>query len=505
MTLRQQTILLLLAITILTLSVVGSLFLVFTSQFAEKLEQDYLAEAAGRLGAEYTDRGQPQGPDEIRDLIENSPSVPDVALRIFSETGTLLYNSPDERRESFRDRMFQAMQNRFGSRAGNGDGGVPGGAGWGPWGANRGPGGGLAGGPPWLARAGTRSFPFGDSGFRIEFASNSDVYSGIVGEAFKGFALASLVALVLSAIAAILASARLSSPLNTLSERIRLLDPDSSSFAAQVDELAAVGGAFGRAPVEVRHLLESSRKLAGRILASTSQLAAERDNLRAFLANASHELRTPLTAASNYLQLASSQAPSAHHEKIAGQLARMESILSRLLRLTRIDGGGYEPRLEAVPLLPLVQDALTAAGAAFPAIRMDANINVPVDLQVLADRSAFASILQVIFENALTHAPSTDGWLALEIESRPSSDGDRIRLHVADSGPGFPDAALAAFAQNPERPGKSTTGLGLGLAIAHRSAALCGASIDISNGGGIGTGTGAGGAVVTLDFKKAGA
>jgi len=129
----------------------------------------------------------------------------------------------------------------------------------------------------------------------------------------------------------------------------------SRGLSAPVRELTVVAGQMSsgdlsiRAPLrgkdEIGQLAGQFNLMAERLEASFAELAAERDALRRFIADASHELCTPITALKSFndlLQGAAADDSVARAEFLAEsqiQLDRLEWITHNLLDLSRLEAG----------------------------------------------------------------------------------------------------------------------------------------------------------------------
>ena len=129
----------------------------------------------------------------------------------------------------------------------------------------------------------------------------------------------------------------------------------SRTLTAPIQNLAQAAAAMSsgdltaRAPVvgrdELASLAQQFNQMADALHRSFVELAAERDTLRRFVADASHELRTPITALRTFNELLQGPAQAdrnAQAEFLAEshtQIARLEWITRNLLDLSRWDGG----------------------------------------------------------------------------------------------------------------------------------------------------------------------
>jgi signal transduction histidine kinase len=209
--------------------------------------------------------------------------------------------------------------------------------------------------------------------------------------------------------------------------------------------------------------------------------AADRAKSR-FLAAASHDLRQPLHA----LGLFAAQLPAHVREGEGAALAdrvrhsvdALDSLLSALLDVSKLDAGAIEPHPQAVAL-----DALFARlGGDYAPVALERGLKlaiVPTRLVVRSDPVLLERIVRNLVDNALKHTRA--GGVVLGARSR----GREVAIEVHDSGPGIAPAertrVFEEFYQigNPER--DRARGLGLGLAIVRRLADLLGHRVEVAS------------------------
>jgi two-component system phosphate regulon sensor histidine kinase PhoR len=216
---------------------------------------------------------------------------------------------------------------------------------------------------------------------------------------------------------------------------------------------------------------------------------------RDFVANVSHELRTPLTAVRGYVEalLDRSDQPGDEAEPtevrrfleiIGRHTLRMERLVRDLLRLARLDAG-QEP-LEHVPCLveSLFDDVETELAPAIEARQQTVEHRIAGDAAtVVGDSSKLHDALRNLLENATNYSPESS-----RIIMGAERLGSRIRLTVADEGPGIPEADLPRVFERFYRVDKSRTratrdpgGTGLGLAIVKHLIELHGGRASVAN------------------------
>ncbi len=190
---------------------------------------------------------------------------------------------------------------------------------------------------------------------------------------------------------------------------------------------------------------------------------------RDFVANVSHELKTPLTAVSGYAEtLLDEDIPPEQRRKfvetIRDNATRMQRIVDELLDLSRIESGGWRPRVVPIGVAGVVKDVFTgiAASAGSKGLTLGADV-APDAAQVHADQTAFRQVLANLVENAVRY--TREGGVTLK--TRPADGG--VWIDVNDTGVGIAPEHLPRIFERFYRAdaGRSRDegGTGLGLAI----------------------------------------
>ena len=189
-----------------------------------------------------------------------------------------------------------------------------------------------------------------------------------------------------------------------------------------------------------------------------------------FVANASHELRTPLASIIGYVETL--QEDSAHLDGATAQrfldiilreAQRLQSLVSDLMSLSRIEAEKHDLPEERIALAPLVAQAARDAAGADAADRV--TIIAEADPQIRGDRQQIEQLVRNLVDNALKYgAPGGPVGVQL-VETKPG----RVRLSVSDDGDGIAEEHLPHLTRRFYRtdPGRSRAsgGTGLGLAI----------------------------------------
>lgn len=210
--------------------------------------------------------------------------------------------------------------------------------------------------------------------------------------------------------------------------------------------------------------------------AEHAEALREADRLKNIvLASVSHDLRTPLTTIKALAQSAALQGNDAG-AAIEEQADRLTRLVSDLLDLSRLKGGGFE----ANPEINTAEDLIGAAVRQTRGLFESRPLRTLIDLDspALVGRFDFAQSLRVLcnlLENAARYSPPHE-----PIELAARREGEMLVFTVSDRGPGVREEDLPTIfepfhrARNaPPDAGRA----GLGLSIARTLAELQGGSV----------------------------
>lgn len=223
-------------------------------------------------------------------------------------------------------------------------------------------------------------------------------------------------------------------------------------------------------------LSEARDNLEARIAVATAELQRQKDRAEQanrtktqFLAAASHDLRQPLQALGMFSHaLRRRVADPATIELVEGVgrgVDSLEAVIEALLDISKLDAGAVTPRLEDMPLGPLLENI----GDAF---RPTADVNdlglaiVPTKAWVRSDPLLLMRILSNLVSNALRY--TARGGVVVGCRRH----GPLLGIEVWDTGRGIEPAKQSEIFREfiqlgrPER--AHDKGLGLGLAIVDR-------------------------------------
>ncbi|PYK31417.1 MAG: hypothetical protein DME57_03815 [Verrucomicrobia bacterium] len=192
-----------------------------------------------------------------------------------------------------------------------------------------------------------------------------------------------------------------------------------------------------------------------------------------FLSRMSHELRTPLNAILGFGQLLERQNPTptqrvrVKHVINAGR--HLLGLINEVLDISRIEVGRMQLSLEAVCVAEAIEETLDLMRplAHERRIKLVADVDLDATVHVMADRQRFKQVLLNLLTNAVKYTP-VGGSVTV---SYHQNGDDKLRIRVADTGPGIAKEKVARLFTPFDRLGAEMSGVegtGLGLALSQR-------------------------------------
>ncbi len=279
-----------------------------------------------------------------------------------------------------------------------------------------------------------------------------------------------LIQVVLAIITSAFVGRALLKPLAAMSQSARQIAGGDLNFTlppSQVREVAEVAAAFQE--------MGNALQLA---LARQAELELQR---RLFISAIAHDLRTPLFSLRGYLEgletgIATTPEKILHYVKVCQEKAAdLEKRISGLFAYARLE---YMEQLPCYESFEVVQMLYKVSESFRPQLE-GKNIELklppsPVPCVVRGDISLLTRVFENLLDNAICYTPEgSTVWLDW------TSEADKFRFKILDSGPGFPPEDIPHLFE-PSYRGKTahlrqSGGAGLGLTIARR--------ILISHGG----------------------
>lgn len=196
----------------------------------------------------------------------------------------------------------------------------------------------------------------------------------------------------------------------------------------------------------------------------------------------SHDLKSPLRDVRNLVSwivedVGDALPPTSaqHLNLVNDRVRRMEQLLDDLLEYSRVGRVAEEPRTFTIRE---VLDSVLALDPARPGFSVTFEGE---DVSICTPRMPFEKILRNLVGNAVKHHDRPNG----RVEVSAVVEGDRVRVRVADDGPGirqeFHERVFRMF--QTLRPRDEVEGSGVGLAIVKKSVEVFGGQVHVESSG----------------------
>jgi two-component system phosphate regulon sensor histidine kinase PhoR len=247
---------------------------------------------------------------------------------------------------------------------------------------------------------------------------------------------------------------------------------DALARAAQSSGALAVEIALGESRVLEMHARRFPERgeLQGvvAVFHDVSEIRRLESHRRDFVANVSHELRTPLASIQGFVETLHDDSLEPAQRKqyldvVARNADRLRALIEDLLELSRIEGRTQPLALEPVDAAAIASSLLRDMRPRVEARGLSFSTSGAAPA-ALADARALEQVLQNLLDNALKYT-EPGGQIAVRV----AGTNGRVRIEVADSGIGIPDADRTRVFERFYRVDKARSrdlgGTGLGLAI----------------------------------------
>jgi two-component system sensor histidine kinase CpxA len=225
------------------------------------------------------------------------------------------------------------------------------------------------------------------------------------------------------------------------------------------------------------HGADEIGRLGGAINGMAQRLESHAEAQKRFLGDVAHELGSPLGRLQVAVELLEQRAPQPLQPAVADvreEVQQMAELVGELLAFTRAGLQAPAAARTAVPLAPLVAEALAREDADARVV-----VSVPTDLIARGDAALLRRAIGNLVRNALRYGGGTG------VRVSASRAGEHLHVRVEDDGPGVPPEALARLGEPFFRPesarARESGGVGLGLTIVRSSIAACGGEVHFAN------------------------
>ena len=318
---------------------------------------------------------------------------------------------------------------------------------------------------PYLV-GGTKVVPTGPTAYVFKSLQNERADLNTLG---VSLAVATLLALVGSALLAQAASATVLRPVRRLGDAARRLGEGELDTRLDVegnDELAELARTFNR----------TAESLSEQV----AELSAREAQSRRFVADMSHELRTPLTAMTAVTDILEDEADALDPmiepavRIVVSETRRLSNLVENLMEVTRFDAGTAKLVADEVDMADLIMSCIDGR-AWYDAVELDA----PRGILAVVDPRRLDVVLANLIGNALKH-----GGSPVKVKVRQDDEAHTVVVSVSDGGPGIPEDVLPHVFDRFYKADKGrarSEGSGLGLSIAEANARIHGGDITAAN------------------------
>lgn len=241
---------------------------------------------------------------------------------------------------------------------------------------------------------------------------------------------------------------------------------------------------------EIEPLLRKMSAQKSELLKSAGELEKSAQIRQEFTANASHELKTPLHAISGYAELLDNDMVRKEDirlfaGKIRQEARRLTQLVSDIIDLTMLDGGGGELERQNVDLYLVARNAVDSVQPMAE--------EQQISLTLEGERAMISAVPQLLYsiiynlcDNAVKYNRSGGS-----VEVIVRNEEKNVRLTVSDTGIGIPPEYQSRVFERFFRVDKSRSreigGTGLGLSIVKHAAMIHDAKISVESVVGYGT------------------
>lgn len=213
------------------------------------------------------------------------------------------------------------------------------------------------------------------------------------------------------------------------------------------------------------------------VIRAVSRQAAAVERERTFLSSVTHELRTPLASLRLFGEtLARGRGdPREYGELVAQESRRLESLVERVLAVTRMEATPSFARVRPYEIVDSVVELMRAAAERKGVtLQWRQGEEDQASLEAHWDEEAVRQALMNLLDNAIKH-----GKRGGRVEVGLDAEDGSLALSVTDDGPGVPRRDRKRIFARFQRGETSSSGTGLGLFLVERVAQAHGGRVDL--------------------------
>ena len=206
---------------------------------------------------------------------------------------------------------------------------------------------------------------------------------------------------------------------------------------------------------------------------------------REFVSNVSHELRNPLASIRSMIETLSGGAIDDRRtaadfvSRIEQDVRRMDTLVSELLELSRLESGQVALDVRPLSLEPIAADTVASFHDRSSGVGVEVSVEIPADLPlVLGESEKVRQVLSNLMDNALKFTPPGG-----RITMSALPDHRNVIARVSNTGDGIAPEHLPHLFERFYKVDRSRhdVGTGLGLAIVKHIVLAHGGEVDVES------------------------
>ncbi|MEK1850472.1 MAG: HAMP domain-containing sensor histidine kinase [Phyllobacterium sp.] len=258
----------------------------------------------------------------------------------------------------------------------------------------------------------------------------------------------------------------------------------------RIDEVSAAsrrimgGDLAGRLPVSGSG--DEFDRLAENLNGMLARIQELNEGVRHVSDNIAHDLKTPLTRMHNRAESALSNAKTtkAYRAAMEGMIGDSDQLIrtfNAILMISRLESGYSTEAMEQIPLSTIVEDVFELYEPSAEEAGVKLKLGTIDPTPVKANRELVGQTISNLVDNAIKYAGASEN--PVEVALSVERQDDKIKVVVADNGPGIPQDQMAQATERFVRleESRSQPGSGLGLSLAKAVMKLHGGTLELAD------------------------
>jgi signal transduction histidine kinase len=258
----------------------------------------------------------------------------------------------------------------------------------------------------------------------------------------------------------------------------------------RIDEVSAAsqrimgGDLGGRLPVSGSG--DEFDRLADNLNGMLARIQELNEGVRHVSDNIAHDLKTPLTRMHNRAEsaLANAKTTKAWRAAMEGMISDSDQLIrtfNAILMISRLESGYSTETMELMPLSTIAEDVFELYEPSAEEAGVKFTLGTIDPTPVKANRELVGQTISNLVDNAIKYANASEN--PVEVTLSVEKEDDKVKVIVADNGPGIPqdqvDRATERFVRLEES--RSQPGSGLGLSLAKAVMKLHGGTLELTD------------------------